>query len=162
MSQKQGFYREKALIEKEKGEGFSFLDNIFVIDPMNGNRCKGGTGTIFGRYDVTMYDYLHGFCDIFALRLHNEYGYDVVSVSNENGEMIHSYCADDRRGEYVDIRGRTSDPREFFAEFKDWIDANDLRSCKFKQVVPVLGSHERNRLYAYTQFIVRKYASYYS
>lgn len=65
-------------------------------------------------------DYLHGFCNMFALKLHKTYGYGMcICTSKETDEkeqmMVHTYCV--YGGWYIDARGCTNNKALFFEEF---------------------------------------------
>lgn len=111
-----GYYLEKETIEKETGESidFGFMDGL----------------DYFYNEDIptrAIYDLLHGYCDNFAVLLHNEFGYDINLVRNKDSGLIHAYCTTEKDGEtlYIDIRGITDSIDEFFGEFEDFFDYND-------------------------------------
>ena len=65
----------------------------------------------------TPYDFLHGCCDVFAIILHEKYGYSLEYV--EWLGLVHAYCVakHDNREYYIDVRGVCSDYNTFFKEF---------------------------------------------
>ena len=82
--------------------------------------------------------FLHGVCGIFALALHDTFGYAIehlVALMDPDGEydtgeentpastLVHIYCVSNDI--LYDIRGGTSEEDAFFEEFSDWIDGND-------------------------------------
>ena len=88
--------------------------------------------------------FLHGICGIFALALHDRFGYPIEHVvvleepDDEDDEpyndLIHIYCFSDNK--FYDVRGWTDNEDLFFDEFSDWIDGNedylplDSETCK--------------------------------
>lgn len=96
-------------------------------------------GTLFWKFDdpcamleevdmgrIRASSFLHGFCDIFALALHDAFGYDIeVVVEEEPGgpwqsRLVHVYCRDNV-GNYIDVRGVTNDKDAFRDEFADFL-----------------------------------------
>lgn len=78
--------------------------------------------------------FLHGVCGIFALALHETFGYElwVVAYEPEDWEdeddawtnrLVHVYCQKD--GYYIDVRGITDDRNAFFDEFADFLYGDD-------------------------------------
>ena len=85
-------------------------------------------------------DFLHGFCNMLALRLHEKYGYGMcicISKEKEDPVMIHTYCV--YNGWYIDARGCTNDKELFFQDFggTDSLDidiavpAPNIDTCSF-------------------------------
>lgn len=104
-----GFYRERDVLRQESNDNsidFEFMENYDGID---------------------LYLYLHGICYVFALYLHNKYGYPIVCFYDDIG-LIHVFCKKQINGKdyYIDIRGITDDAEEFFDEFSDWMDYQNL------------------------------------
>lgn len=114
-----GFYEEldKLKEESEFVDGFNFLENIYVelsSDPYASS---------------SVYDYLHGMCYEFATYLHLKMGYPLVTVWNPDEvknklhvPLIHAFCIDNRfkKPLYIDARGITDDPIEFWSEFENF------------------------------------------
>ena len=161
-----GFYQDKACLEasmREAGDlgenedtDFSFMEELHIIDDEE-NECLIPTT----RNALTMEDFLHGFCHIFALRLHNEYGYKIENLYGENGNLIHSYCRTPDGG-YVDIRGVSYDPQVFFDEFADWLDPANPYLCSCNNVPAELIGDNDKLLYNFTTYILRDYSSCYT
>ena len=75
-------------------------------------------------------DMLHGFCDIFAEVLAEEFNpnYQVYSLLDpSDGYLTHCYCVmfDGYKKYYADVRGITDDFNEFISEFADFVDTED-------------------------------------
>lgn len=91
---------------------FDFLEEVMLPCP-NGKFKK-----------ANLMLFLHGYCDIFAYRLRDLFGYQICNeYEDENCEhLIHSYCKFNYEGKdyYIDIRGITDDYDEFRNEFADW------------------------------------------
>lgn len=72
------------------------------------------------RMDASIF--LHGFCAIFALALHETFGYDIKVVAEADldgpwqSRLIHVYCRDNDDN-YIDVRGITDDEYAFLGEF---------------------------------------------
>lgn len=87
------------------------------------------------KYDMNVY--LHGFCTIFALALHEAYGYPVTLICDDDmnpGDdpltyLTHAYCTwttPDGNAIYIDVRGMTADRHGFMSEFKGFFDTEPL------------------------------------
>lgn len=163
----QGFYQDKALLEdvmRETGEiepdesvDFSFLENELVYDD-NREVCKIPTTG----QQLSLDDYLHGYCHVFATRLHNEYGYGIVNVfSSDNPDrLIHSYCMNDE-GELIDVRGKTSAKEAFFSEFEDWLDPDGLYEHPITNTPWKMNQFGEEELYEMTGYILRDHEGCY-
>lgn len=59
--------------------------------------------------------FLQGSCQLFSLALHQEFGYEVRTISS--GRAFHCYCITERHGKivYIDVRGATTSFTEFVA-----------------------------------------------
>lgn len=96
-----------------------------------------------GRGETALY-FLHGVCGVFALALHNIFGYqiEVAAEMNMDGapweeRIVHIYCRDNQNN-FVDVRGVTNDEDLFIESFEDFfvpkygdyldIQAEELRS----------------------------------
>lgn len=80
------------------------------------------------KYDLEVY--LQGFCDIFAVELAKQMQeqnipFEICIIVNEEG-MVHCFLMvkspEKDINYYIDVRGITSDEREFFNEFEDFFD----------------------------------------
>lgn len=146
--------RELGDLEKEETIEFGFLENIFVFDD-DEKTCKIPESKRL----LSMADFLHGYCSIFARRLHMEYGYQVENLYDSEGNLIHSYCRTGD-GRYVDIRGITSDGVAFFDEFADWLDPEYPYMNDMNTDVPYLETPEDAELYLYTKYVLRDHNIY--
>ena len=45
---------------------------------------------------LNLYSFLHGYCDVFALYLHQRYEYPIEAVFSDDGELVHCYCVHPR------------------------------------------------------------------
>ncbi len=119
-----GFYEELDSIRDEENDneeyGYEFMDLYTAGEGEN------------------LYEYLHGYCDMFALALHERYGYRIERIiSPEKHNLIHAYCtapAPDGTTLFIDCRGITDNWGEFIGEFKDWLE------CKKISNYPLLGT----------------------
>lgn len=80
-----------------------------------------------------LYDFLHGYCDIFAICLHQRYNYPIEAVFTDDGKLVHCYCLKSttnvdgtKQRNFLDIRGKTSSHEEFLSEFEDWVDIDSF------------------------------------
>lgn len=75
--------------------------------------------------------YLHGVCGIFALALHDIFGYkldwaveDDIEWAEQNPDpmdyLVHVFCYDEEREAFIDVRGITTSMKDFFEEFEDF------------------------------------------
>lgn len=118
-----GYWKELEDIRKEEGcedADFGFMENL------TGAAWGDEPWTLKGK-EFNAYDFLHGYCDIFAEYLSSTCGYETESVySDEEGKvLVHSYCVIKREGEsdlYVDVRGVCDSRRVLLEEFEDFIE----------------------------------------
>jgi hypothetical protein len=118
------FYKEKEQNREDFGEdlGFDFLDSVEMQGKDNSVR------------NVNIMKYLHGYCDVFAYRLHEKYGYDIqLDYEDEQcTRLIHAYCVIevDGRTLYIDCRGICDDFDTFIEEFTDWDCYGNMNSAE--------------------------------
>lgn len=74
--------------------------------------------------------FLHGFCGIFALALHERFGYEIEVAAEEDidglpweSRLVHIYCR--HEGLFVDARGAVGDKKRFLCEFEDFYIESD-------------------------------------
>ncbi len=106
-----GFYSDLDTLRTEEGcedADFSFLESEYGC----------------GEYRYNAYQFLHGYCYVFAEALHDIYGYQVENAYGENGFLVHSYCItyDEDSPLFIDVRGITDDYQEFIEEFGDFLE----------------------------------------
>ncbi len=63
---------------------------------------------------LSPFDFLHGFCNVFAQYLNEKYGYEIEYIK-EFGSLVHAYCI--YKGCFIDVRGIHTDYDEFMKEF---------------------------------------------
>lgn len=115
----------------------------------------------YGHYSA--YDYLHGFCDIFAICLNDLFGYKIEWVIEDSIQeceyenpnpcdfLAHAYCVHSKY--YLDVRGANTNGQEFFEEFEDFFDYPGLDiPCPEKEefksiVIKAMGEEFFNQLY---------------
>lgn len=108
---------------------------ISPIDPME------HLGTLSFRFPgMPQYDmgiYLHGFCTLFALALHDMYEYPISMICDDEmvpgkdpmSHLVHCYCAcnlPDGRPVYIDARGMTMNRKKFNSEFEDFFEGEPV------------------------------------
>lgn len=124
--------------------------------------------------------FLHGICGVFALALHDEFGYEIrygealaepeeeYEDDEDNGlvpELIHIYCVD-TDGSKVDIRGRTKNNKLFWSSFEDFF-TDGPREQTYSEaecrdfVVTCMGEDEFSRYYKAAKRIIRTNLSWY-
>lgn len=98
----------------EEDLGFNFMDSVEIIHP----------GPNEKRENINFYEFLHGYCDVFAYRLREKFGYDICfDYEDEDcSQLIHAYCTVTvgNKTYWIDCRGITDDYEEFIEEFADW------------------------------------------
>ena len=104
---------------------FNFMENSPIFGP-NENEWEPPVDE-YGK-EINPYDFLHGYCHIFALALHKKFDYPIYIIKDENNETIHYYCKNIIKNEpvYIDVRGITNDLDAFASEFEDWVDKQDI------------------------------------
>ena len=81
----------------------------------------------------------NGICGVFALALHDRFGYPIEHIvapiepeEEYEGDLednvpvnslVHIYCVQDDI--LLDVRGATDDEALFMSEFSDWVDGNE-------------------------------------
>lgn len=88
---------------------------------------------------VDSYCFLHGLCTIFALELHQEFGYPIYMLYSVDDEpvldsLIHVFCqVEDGAGirHFIDARGVTDSEEAVIRSFGEWYSAP-----AFKEVAP--------------------------
>lgn len=79
----------------------------------------------------TAMSFLHGTCSVFALALHERFGYAIEWTLEEEYDqaddpgspwdyLVHAYCIDGDEN-LIDVRGLTCDAPGFFEEFEDFV-----------------------------------------
>lgn len=152
----QGFYQEGAVIFNDnKNTDFSFLEDIIVI-----NNDKETCFIPNSENKLSLYNFLHGFCNIFALRLHKQFGYKIVNVYSYEKSLIHSFCIDEEDN-LIDIRGKTKDYNAFWGEFEDWIDIDYWEENPSDNEPTVLVNKFDKEIYKDTKYIIDNYVEYF-
>ena len=108
------------LDESEPITDFNFMEGSPIFGP-NGSNWQQPK-------NLNPYDFLHGYCHIFALALHNQFHYPIYVIKNSNNEIVHFYCKDIFKDKpiYIDVRGITNDFDTFANEFEDFINKQDM------------------------------------
>ena len=79
--------------------------------------------------DLSLMDYLHGYCIQFSKALHDVLGYPMYGIWEHDGEedtFVHAFC-ELPNGDVVDVRGVTERWDAFLDEFDDMIfDRSDV------------------------------------
>ena len=107
--------------------------------------------------------FLHGSCQLFALALYEEFGYEIYEIRNIDDIMVHVFCKSTYRGQdvYIDIRGVTTSCVDCFSEF-----SGDLRRGYYitkRNIEEDRGLDDEGEEtgYSFAQAIVREYHTYY-
>lgn len=103
----------------------------YVHNFLNNRGEDLGTKTIKGK-PVDMDIYLHGYCDVFIIKLfellekeYRDTSIDIlIGVVMSEGEMVHVFAKLETLEEdyYIDVRGITLEKEIFFEEFQDFFD----------------------------------------
>ena len=132
-------------------------------------------GNVTGRETTTVYDdatdylytnselFLHGSCNLLALALHDEFGYEVYEIRDNEDRMFHVFCKATYHGQdgYIDVRGITTDFAECLSDFSNrmyrgyYITRRDLGEDR------ALDGEGDITGYRFAKDIVEKYRSYY-
>lgn len=117
---KTGFYIElEELREDDKTANWGFLENTSIDNPFTNDE----------EYNMNAFDFLHGFCNVFAYALNQMFGFDIKVMNNKDG-LVHAFCTATVNGEtaYIDVRGITTDFKEFAEPFDDYtsIESADI------------------------------------
>lgn len=116
--------------------------------------------------------FLHGCCGVFALALHEQFGYDIMVAAERPDEgtidspdawksrIVHIYCQKDDA--YIDARGVTADKESFFGEFSDFLNEDDdyftLSAERLKDFVcGEMSEEEFKKLYSASCILIKKY-----
>lgn len=83
-----------------------------------------------GYEDMSVYDFLCGYCATFAYALHKRFGYEIRAIYKKYDYetcLVHCYCVIPKRKKtiYVDVRGCTSDYKLFIDAFRGFVDAEE-------------------------------------
>ena len=156
MVKTKGFYEELEKLRKNDSEAnFGFLKNINT------------------KIYIKAIDFLHGLCTVFAYALHREFGYDIYSIYDEDGIIVHAYCAvlNGEETVYVDVRGCTTDFVLFMDEFNESDDTteNYYKSLTIRKDTLVAEKAMENTnikeedrpILSAAKEIIRKYKEYY-
>ena len=119
------YYKELISLNQKEDEpitDFNFMENSPIFGP---NSSKWNPPE-----NITPYDFLHGYCLIFALALHKKFQYSIYVIKNENNAIVHYYCKPTYKDKplYIDVRGITNDFDAFADEFEDFIEKNEIFS----------------------------------
>lgn len=154
----KGFYLTENIIssfwaiENEYTEGMSYEDSEIV-------------DRLFPDAEV----FLRGSCGLFALALHDEFGYAVYEAKDGAGRLLHIFCKATYKCQdaYIDIRGITTSFLECFSEFDE--DALGLKLVSPKCNIMERDIEQDRQLenegdaigLRFARDIVKKYRSYY-
>lgn len=160
----QGFYLERKILEenlKDSGElkenenlDFSFLKKIIVLNENNLPLL------INEDFSVNLYDFLHGYCKFFSSCLHDKFGYEIINIYSNDFSIIHSFCLDEQ-GNFIDIRGKTTNEELFFSEFKDWINYYDWQENLNDNKTQEIENQIDKEIYSVCNLIIEQYIEFY-
>lgn len=105
---------------------------------------------------------LHGYCQAFALALHNNFGYQAYGVYTYDEEieadgLVHMFC-ETSDGLLVDVRGITDDWYAFMEDFAD--EFCDLDNDVYVQPAISIGGEESPE-YMLAQSLIDAYPGFY-
>lgn len=115
--------------------------------------------TVYTDADV----FLHGSCNLFALTLHETFGYEVYEIRDKEDRMVHVFCKSTYRGQdvYVDVRGVTTDFVECVSEFRNQLYRGYHITTRDIEEDKLLDNEGDKTGYPFAQAIVKKYHDYY-
>lgn len=108
-------------------------------------------------YEVDLSFFLHGYCTIAAIILHEQFGYPMYrqwdedeveacgnpSLSLSEFPVIHDFCKA-RNGDYfIDIRGITDESDSFFSEFEDFFEELNYSMLSEEQIVEIKNGYRK-------------------
>ena len=123
-------------------------------------------------YDEKLYDldcpydnayiFLQGICNIFALCLHNKYGYEICELNDENG-TCHYFCIDYNKGvkRYIDVRGITTSYEEFINEFPNLKNKNIIQHKKINPLDFKDDEIWENAGYKFAEYVIDEKEKFY-
>lgn len=135
--------------------GFWSLGPKTMENQMKQNHLYGVPG--LEEEDISVF--LHGACGVFALALHEKFGYPIEALLDGTGEplwdsLVHIYCPVEVHGRqgYADVRGITTNWDEFQAEFSDLCDIPNQHASVApdelkRQLLMEMGSETMDQLY---------------
>ena len=108
-------------------------------------------------YD-SAWDLLKGSCDLFAKALYQRFGFTVYELKYKD-KLVHCYCKLLYYGKevYIDVRGATTNKREFFSEFGTGEESicEDIENKN-------LNDEWAKEGFAFANEIITKYHNYYA
>lgn len=117
---------------------------------------------------VDAFLFLHGSCNLFALALHEEFGYEAYEIRDNENRMNHVFCKATYRGQdvYIDVRGVTTNFVECVSEFRKSF-YNSV--CKGDYYIISRNLNEDRKLenegdktgFQFAQSIIKRYYGYY-
>lgn len=151
-----GYYKERAdLIDVFAGSdvAFGFMENDDI-----------GGGLDISKYNL--YDFLHGYCDIFATALHDKFGYKIEYLYGPDGSLAHAYAIatdkNDKKTYYIDVRGLCDEWDTFVEEFEDFIETNDRRELDIRLYNLVEHAGDMHEQLAFAKEAIALQPEYYS
>ncbi len=120
-------------------------------------------------YDAADYLYtsarlfLQGSCNLFALALHEKFGYEVYEIRDCENRLIHVFCKSIYQGQevYIDVRGATTNFEECFSEFRNRMSRGYVIGLRDIEEDKRLEDEGDETGYTFAQAIVAKYHGYY-
>lgn len=107
--------------------------------------------------------FLHGSCNLFALVLHEKFGYDVYEIRDDKDRMVHMFCQGTYKGQdvYIDVRGVTTDCVECFSEFRAFLQGGyKISSCDIDEDMRLEDEGDKTG-YSFAKALVEKFPRYY-
>ncbi len=123
-----GYYRKSGKTHEEISKSLSQEANREYVDG------EGVVSELPNPYEDASY-FLQGSCELFALALHQEFGFKVYTIPTKIS--FHCFCKSNYNGAevYIDVRGATTDFNEFISGVylpKEHYDSSSRhqRGCK--------------------------------
>lgn len=126
------------------------IQSKYVVATVNGNSIY-----------YTAYNFLHGYCLVFAYVLHLRFGYDVIIISNDSETEEHCCCYNKYMNHdlYIDIRGGMSNLNKLLQPFPN-IDSDHP---KIKKITDFENYSDEwvPELISFANYIIDNYYDYY-
>ena len=120
-------------------------------------------------YDAVDYLYtsarlfLQGSCNLFALALYEEFGYEVYEVRDCENRLVHVFCKSKYQGQdvYIDVRGVTTNFAECFCEFSNRMNRGYVIGLRDIEEDKCLEDEGDKTGYPFAKAVLAKYRGYY-
>ncbi|MBO5474921.1 MAG: hypothetical protein J5982_00270 [Bacilli bacterium] len=143
-----------------KDNFYSNVDSSFCELTQIQSKCIAATINDKPIY-YSAYNFLSGYCLVFAYVLHLRFGYDVVIISNDSGTEVHCCCYYKYMNYdlYIDVRGGTANLDKLLQPFPN-IDSNYPKIDKITDFEKYIDEWDPE-LMSFANDIIEQYYDYY-